>query len=243
MIVIRQKNLNIAFWCPTLQKVKAAMRNFSFSCRHLFLFNLSVFYLLMYVPLLLFASPPASSINFYKLFTCPAVFPPPDRVILWVILTGAVSYNPPSWPSNIYNSGRFVCLKVSRLERERLHRCVYCCGRERWRFHADCIFGSALKTKTGSPPSRHTTTTTKQLKKKKSRSLNLNWTCALGVRDCDGWIETEIKKKTTTKKNSFLFFCDIQKCFFVFFFHKWRRLFRKQPWESVSTSHRSCHAE
>lgn len=171
----------------------------------------------------LFASPPASSINFYKLFTCPAVFPPPDRVILWVILTGAVSYNPPSWPSNIYNSGRFVCLKVSRLERERLHRCVYCCGRERWRFHADCIFGSALKTKTGSPPSRHTTTTTKQLKKKKSRSLNLNWTCALGVRDCDGWIETEIKKKQQQKKTASFFFVTF-KSVFLFFFPQMKKI-------------------
>ena len=48
------------------------------------------------------------------------------------------------------------------------------------------FFGSALKTKTGSLPSCHTT-------KENSHSLNLNWTCARGVRECDRCIETEIK--------------------------------------------------
>lgn len=99
-----------------------------------------------------------------------------------MISTGAFSYIPLS-DCQLYTSWRFVCLKVSskssrRGEERLLSVCIAVCCRERWRFHADRIFGSAPKTKTGSLLRRHTTK-----KKQNSRSLNLNWTCARGVRD------------------------------------------------------------
>lgn len=162
-------------------------------------------------------------------------------MLLWVIFTGAVSHILSS-DCPLYTSGRFVCLEVSSkssiLERRgaSLYLCVYCTlwpkemAIPRW-LH----FRIGAKDKTRKPAELSHDKKTKN-KTKISGSLNLNWTCARGVHECD--IEMDIKEQTNKQKKNSLLFFDIQKCFY-----KWRRSFRKQPWESVSTSHRSCHAE
>lgn len=151
-------------------------------------------------------------------------------MLLWVSLTSG-----PPQPSVRLSALQLRKIRAPRglkwgLEiREERKDCISVCaalwGRERRRLHADCIFGSALKTKNRRPaePSHDGKIPLSQLK------LDLcSWCARLWQMHWDG------DKKTN--KNSFPFLTF--KCFY-----KWRRLFCKQPWESVSTSHRSCHAE
>lgn len=85
------------------------------------------------------------------------------------------------------------------------------------------------KRKNGTLPSRHA-------RKKPSRSLNWNWTCACGLRECDRCTEIEIKKNNN---NIILVrFLDIQNAF-----TNGEHFSANSVGKSVSTSHRSCHAE
>lgn len=108
---------------------------------------------------------------------------------LLVRLTSSQMYPEVTWDTFV------VCLKVfSKNSRgdEWLHLYV------RFRFHADCIFRTALKTKTWSLQRQ-------DQKNKSPRSHDKYWTCAHGVCKFDRCIGTEIKKT----KQLFTFF-DIQ---------------------------------
>lgn len=222
MIVIRQqKKKKNCIWCPLCRKWSCDEISL-FYCRNLppsrstsSAVSIHLSAVSLCVSLVLFLSLRAASISFYTCWQTAyksAVYPPPACFFAgdW-LRPGPRSAPAPSSDSQRDNSGRFARLgrlkqelKIKRGERKKI-----AFPREnprRLHFRISAKRQKKPKKTGGLAKPSHD-------RKKTPALSNLNWTCARGVHDYDGCVETEVNKQKERGKKKQLSFSDVQKCF------------------------------